>query len=80
MSYDFKKCEYSRVTQSFFNEVERKKYELEYVIIFAHLLNSNIMDQSVNKDEKIKQQGIETGGVNIRFETTKVSELDTEPY
>ena len=58
MSYDFKKCEYSRVTQSFFNEVERKKYELEYVIIFAHLLKSRL---TVDGKQKLRIYFIQKG-------------------
>jgi uncharacterized protein (TIGR02231 family) len=40
--------------------------------------NSNVWNQSTNADEKFRIPGTETGGVNIRFETIEVSELDTD--
>ena len=40
--------------------------------------NSNVWNQSTNADEKFKVPGTENGGVNIRFETIEISELDTD--
>lgn len=45
---------------------------------FSPFNNTNVWNQTMNNDLFNKSQGGEPGGVNIRFETVEISELDTD--
>ncbi len=46
--------------------------------IFTPQNNTNVWNQTMNNDAAFKPIGGETGGVNIRFETIEISELDND--